>query len=135
PKGLLIRWVSVGLGIEFLTILRNLPDMVTIKTGFYLSNNFIYVDETKEIEIRDRGLLPISYKNIDHVPPEEIQKAIFETIEMSFSISQTDLISETLSKMGFGRATSKASSIIKSEIKKLIRSQKIKMEQERLVLS
>ncbi|QED38999.1 DUF3320 domain-containing protein [Antarcticibacterium arcticum] len=102
---------------------------------FYLSNNFIYVDESKEIEIRDRSLLPISYKNIEHVPPEEIQKAIFETIEMSFSISQTEVISETLSKMGFGRATLKASNIVKSEIKKLIRSQKIKMEQERLIIS
>jgi very-short-patch-repair endonuclease len=104
------------------------------KKIFFLQNDFLYLDEQKEVDIRDRSELSITSKKIEFVPPEEIQKAIIQTIDMSFSISENEVISETLKKIGFGRATQNASRIVKSDIKKLIHSNKIKMEQERLIL-
>ncbi|MCM4161731.1 DUF3320 domain-containing protein [Antarcticibacterium flavum] len=102
---------------------------------FYMESEFLYEDETKKVELRDRSNLHNSLKNIENVPPEEIRLALLETIEKAFSISQEEAISEALSKMGFGRATQKASKVVKTEIKKLMKMRKIKMEQERLILS
>ena len=75
---------------------------------FFYENDFIYLDSSKPVTVRDRSGLPASSKNIDFVSNAEMSKALLEVVEMSFSISRQDAISEALSLMGFQRATEKA---------------------------
>ncbi len=105
------------------------------KKMFHMESEFLYEDEAKKIEIRDRSNLPNSLKKIENVPPEEIQKALLETIRNAFSITTEEAISEALSKLGFGRATQKAREVIGKEIIKLKANNKIKIEEDRLVLT
>jgi superfamily I DNA and/or RNA helicase/very-short-patch-repair endonuclease len=102
---------------------------------FYFSNEVVYKDESKDVEIRDRSEMPNNIKHIEHISKEEIQSAILKTIEMAFSIAQTEVISEALSLIGFNRATEKSSYIIKQEIETLISKSTIKLEQEKLMLN
>ena len=101
---------------------------------FHMESEFLYKDENKEVEIRDRSNLPNTLKKIENVPPEEIQQALLETIDKAFSIPEQEAISSALAKMGFGRATQRASKILDVEIEKLKACGKIKKEQDRLML-
>jgi hypothetical protein len=105
------------------------------KKMFHMESEFLYENEDKKVEIRDRSNLPNTHKKIQNVPPEEIQQALLETIRNAFSIPTEEAISEALSKLGFGRATQKAREVIGKEIIKLKADGKIKKEQDRLVLA
>jgi very-short-patch-repair endonuclease len=102
---------------------------------FHLESEFLYKDEDKKAKIRDRSNLPGALKKIENVPPEEIQLALLETIDQAFSIPEQEAISSALGKMGFGRATQRASSILEVEIVNLMEFGKIKKDQDRLVLT
>jgi very-short-patch-repair endonuclease/DNA polymerase III delta prime subunit len=101
---------------------------------FYFSNNIIYKDESKIVEIRDRSEVPNNLKHIEHIPKEEIQSAIIKTIEMAFSITEQEVISEALSMMGFNRATSKSSDIVNKEITNLLKGKSIAIMNEKLFI-
>jgi very-short-patch-repair endonuclease len=100
---------------------------------FYLGKEYLYKDATKTVEVRDRSDLPSKLKDIEYVPLEEVQKAIIKTIELAFSIPESDVISEALSLMGFKKATEKASAIIKKEVINLLKMNIIKREGDKLL--
>jgi len=102
---------------------------------FHFSNDVIYKDDSKEVEIRDRSELPNNLKHIEHIPKEEIQRAILKTIEMAFSITQEDVISEVLSMMGFNRTTSKSSDIVDKEISNLLKAKSIVLEKDKYIIA
>lgn len=79
------------------------------KNAFYFEDDFIYSGSNKPAVVRDRSALPAASKNIDFVSSAEISMAILTAVEMSFSISKRDAISEALSMMGFQKATEKVS--------------------------
>ena len=105
------------------------------KQWFYFKENILYKDKSKKVEIRERSDLSSNLKHIEHIPKEELQQAIINTIEMAFSIKEQEVISDALSLIGFNRATEKASDVIKKEIKNLLTSKKIRFEQEKLMLN
>jgi hypothetical protein len=100
---------------------------------FYLGKEYLYKDATKTVEVRDRSDLPSKLKDIEYVPLEEVQKAIIKTIELAFSIPESDVISEALFLMGFKKATEKASAIIKKEVINLLKMNIIKREGDKLL--
>lgn len=102
---------------------------------FFYSNEFLYHDANKIVEVRDRSELEPSFKKIENITPEEIQKALINTISMAFSLPKEEAISEALSSMGFNRATEKASTIVSAEIAKLFKEKKIKQEDNRIVIN
>lgn len=102
---------------------------------FFYNNEFLYLDSNKIVEVRNRGALLPTLKKIENVPPEEIQKALIDTISMAFSLPEDEAISEALSSMGFNRSTDKASAIVRSELTKLFKMKKIKLENNRIVLN
>lgn len=128
---------AVGVGRMGSRILDSIQNAV--KYGhrdklFFVSKDFIYPDELKKVEIRDRSELPNNLKHIEHIPPEEIQQAIIETVGMAFSISESEVISEALSQMGFNRSTEKARNIIIKGIKVLIKKNKVKFDNDKLMI-
>jgi hypothetical protein len=54
---------------------------------------------------------------------------------MAFSLPKEEAISEALSSMGFNRSTEKASVIVGAEIAKLFKQNKIKLEDNRIVIN
>lgn len=102
---------------------------------FYYSNEFLYHDVNKIVEVRDRSELDPTFKKIEYVTPEEIQKALIDTISMAFSLPEAEAISEALAAMGFNRATEKASVFVGIEISKLLKEKKIKLEDNRIMIN
>lgn len=101
---------------------------------FYYSNKFLYYDVNKIVEVRNRSVLPPTLKKIENIAPEEIQKSLIDTISMAFSLPEVEAISEALSSMGFDRATEKASIVVGAEIAKLFEENKIKLEDNRIMI-
>jgi len=102
---------------------------------FYFDNDFLFFDSNKEVKIRNRKNLENKFKNIDFISDKEIQLAILQVIKLSFSIAEKETVSEALSLLGFNRATSKTSEKIISNIKYLIFQEKIKFEDEKLLMN
>ena len=101
---------------------------------FFYHKQFLYLDASKNVVVRDRSLIPPNLKKIENVPPQEIQLALIETISMAFSLPESEAISEALSLMGFTRSTEKARTILKLEISKLLKQKKIRIEEEKLMI-
>lgn len=102
---------------------------------FFYSNEFLYQDANKTVEVRDRSDLDPSFKKIENVAPEEIQKALVDTISIAFSLAEAEAISETLSLMGFNRSTEKARAIVTTEIAKLFKEKKLKIDDNRIIIN
>lgn len=102
---------------------------------FHFSNDIIYKDDTKKVEIRNRSALPNNLKHIEYIPKEEIQNAILKTIEMAFSIEQKEIVSESLSLIGFNRATSKSTDIICKEVSNLLKHKSIILEKNKYTIA
>lgn len=101
---------------------------------FYFDNDFLFLDKNKEINVRNRKDLENKFKNIDLICDKEVQLAILQVIEFSFSISEKETISEALALLGFNRATAKTSDKIISNIEYLIFQEKIIIDKEKLIL-
>lgn len=110
----------------------------TLKTHreglFYFDNDFLFLDKNKEINVRNRKDLENKFKNIDLICDKEVQLAILQVIEFSFSISEKETISEALALLGFNRTTAKTSDKIISNIEYLIFQEKIIIDNEKLML-
>ena len=61
----------------------------------------------------------LSVRLIEWVAPEELDQALVETVTLGFSMSREDAISGALGLLGFGRATSKISSVLEERISSL----------------
>jgi very-short-patch-repair endonuclease len=100
---------------------------------YHFENSFIYFDNQKKVEIRDRSSLSSSIKKIEHVPSEEISEAVLQTVKHAFSLPRSEAISEALSSLGFRRSTQKASSIVNDVIDELVESGKLVDDHNTLV--
>ena len=81
--------------------------------------DFVYQNPEKKGILRNRANLSPVEKKFEYVPEEEIQEAISHILLHAFSISRKELISATLSILGFQRATLK----ISDRVDKVIDSQ------------
>ena len=99
---------------------------------FYFENEFVYIDNSKDAQVRDRSKLASNLKNLNYVPKEEIQKALLMVITEAFSIKKEEAISESLNLMGYKKATEKSSNIIHTELLELIKNNIIKEEENLL---
>lgn len=88
--------------------------------SFHVSGDFIYEDRSQNVTVRNRANLPAAMKKIELVPPEEITQAILDSVEMSFSLQEDELVSEVLGLLGFQRATGKAKAPVQQSIESLI---------------
>ena len=129
---------ALGIGRIGNRILEKIIDGATYghrNNLFHHSKDFLYHDANKIVEVRDRSDFDPSLKKIENIAPEEIQKALIDTISMAFSLPESEAISVALSSMGFSRSTEKASVIIGAEIAKLFKEKKIKLEDNRIVIN
>ena len=83
---------------------------------FHGRGDFIYSVEKRSIPIRSRAERESAERKIEWVAPEELDQALVETVTLGFSMSREDAISGALGLLGFGRATSKISSVLEERI-------------------
>lgn len=102
---------------------------------FHYQAGFVYADNSLGAKVRNRSLLEVTERKIELVAPEEIDAALLEVIEISFSISQESAVYTTLEMLGFGRATVNIAGIVNSRIESLLNEGKIKREGGKLVFS
>lgn len=100
--------------------------------AFHYQAGFVYADSSLGAKVRNRSMLESAERKIELVPPEEIDAALLEVIQMSFSISRESAVSAVLEMLGFGRATSNISGAINARIEKLIASGKVKQDGDTL---
>jgi len=104
------------------------------RTGlFYCCAGFLYADDNREAKVRSRSSLESVERKIDLIAPEELDAALLEVIRTSFSISQEDAISGALDMLGFGRASSNIAAKLMERIDTLLRTGRIKRDEEKLV--
>ena len=105
------------------------------KIGLYhYKDGFVYADSSMTTAVRNRSLLESSERKIELVPPNEIDSSLIEIVEISFSISRGDIISESLEMLGFGRATSNIASILNDRINILIAAGMLTEEGGKIIL-
>jgi hypothetical protein len=104
------------------------------RTGlFHCSAGFLYADNNREAKVRSRSSLESVERKIELIAPEELDAALLEVIRTSFSISQEDAISGALDMLGFGRASSNIAAKLTERIDTLLRTGRIKRDEEKLV--
>jgi very-short-patch-repair endonuclease len=102
---------------------------------FRASRDFLYCEAQEEYPIRNRANLESAEKKPLFVAPEEWDSAIRHVVSHAFQISGDDLVSDTLSMLGFKRATSAAADIVWKRVNELARTQIIQVKDERYSLS
>lgn len=83
--------------------------------------DFVYPPGNEPIQIRDRSELDSSERNIELVPPEEIDRALEESVRMGFSMPMDDAVPTVLSLLGFGRATQRITSVVEERLEQLVK--------------
>ncbi|MGU9868747.1 DUF3320 domain-containing protein [Kluyvera ascorbata] len=99
----------------------------TRRNIFSTKGDFVYSTDSLPIPIRNRAHLESAERKLEWVAPEEIDRALLETITLGFSMSREDAISGALDLLGFGRATAKISQSLEERIGNLISQRHLKM--------
>lgn len=99
----------------------------TRRNIFSIKGDFVYSTDSLPIPIRNRAHLESTERKLEWVAPEEIDRALLETITLGFSMSSEDAISGALNLLGFGRATAKISQSLEERIGSLITQRHLKM--------
>ncbi len=98
------------------------------------SRDFLYRETQDEYPIRNRANLESTEKKALFVAPEEWDSAIRYVVGHTFQIPGDDLVRDTLSMLGFKRATSTASDIVWQRVNELARAQIILIKDEKYSL-
>jgi hypothetical protein len=98
--------------------------------------DFLYANELNEIVVR----IPVNgeqetVRDIEHISPEELQKAILLIVEHTFSLSIDSLIKETRKLFGFNHTGPNIQERLKSEIDSLITKGLLVTNDDRLCLA
>lgn len=97
--------------------------------------DFIYPPGNEPIQIRDRSKLNSSERNIDLVPPEEIDLALQESIRMGFSMPMDAAAPTVLSLLGFSRATQRIAKVVEERLEQLVKVNILHCENDILTLA
>lgn len=98
-----------------------------------LKNNFLYKVDS-EVTVRNRESLSNDLKKIDMIAPEEIQKAIIETIKLTYGGDFESIIKEVGNNLGFNRVTENIFDSIKIEVDACIKEEEIILNDGKLNL-
>jgi len=77
--------------------------------------------------IRDRSSLPVSFRRIELIAPEEIASAILAVTQDSFGMEFDDIPSEVAKLIGFGRTSEDTRIAVEQEARSLIASGKLEL--------
>jgi len=104
-----------------------------LKNSHYEKRGEFYFSINKEIIVRNRAELPLNQRKFGWISSEEICLALISSVELSYSLSEEEVIAMTLDQLGFNRATADIKSKLQSEIKSLINKGTLKEEKSMLV--
>mgnify|MGYP006425542191 CR=1 FL=1 len=104
------------------TAIRNTTDQDFIKRN----GDFVY-HKYSDLQIRDRSNLSSEYRAIDHIAPEEIQRAIMILVEKSYGSEIEDLVKEVGSLLGYSRVTQNIFDSIKEQVNTLLKEEKLQI--------
>jgi len=122
------------LGRKIKTRILSAINSVEDKGVIYSKSEFIYSKNSK-IKVRDRSSLTSEYREITHIAPEEIQKALLILIEKSFGAEEEDLIKESGALLGYSRITQNIYDVIQSNLEKLIEKNQVHLENNKVFIN
>jgi very-short-patch-repair endonuclease/DNA polymerase III delta prime subunit len=89
--------------------------------------DFIWAPDMTVPPLRDRSELDATEKKFEFVAPEEIRLALYKAIEIGFSLSEEEAVSNAARLLGFHRVTSQAKIIFSNQVRLLIDEKEIEM--------
>lgn len=89
---------------------------------------FLWSPDMTKPAVRDRSALESADKKLDMVSAEEIREALSKAVELGFSLSQEDAVSEALRLLGFQRVTSQAKERLEVQVEALIEQGELKLQ-------
>lgn len=98
------------------------------RTVAVVRGKFVYPPDNEPIQIRDRSELDSSERKIELVPPEEIDRALQESVRMGFSMPVGDAAPTVLSLLGFGRATQRIAGVVEARLEQLVKGNILRRE-------
>lgn len=96
--------------------------------------DFVYRPDNQPIQIRDRSAMESAERKIELVPPEEIDRALQESVRIGFSIPIDDAVPTVVGLLGFGRATQRIAGVVQQRIDRLISDSILRCEEGVLTL-
>ena len=111
---------------------------IAIKHGhragmFHHAGGFVYADKSRTTTVRNRSEFPSTERKIEWVAPEELDAALVDVVRMGFSISQDAAVSSALDTLGFGRVTANIANAMNARVDGLIKTKRLKRDEEKLV--
>lgn len=122
------------LGRKIRTRILSAINSVESKGVTYTKNEFIYRKNSKII-VRDRSSLSSEYRDITHISPEEIEKALLILIEKSFGTEEKDLIKEVGALLGYSRITQNIYDMIEKNLERLIDKNYVRLENKKAFIN
>ena len=86
-----------------------------------------------DVRVRDRTQSPEVSNDLEHVPPEEIERAMALVVRHACSINEEDLCRETLRLLGLGALSQARRSRLAAAVERCVRLQWLAKDDDRLV--
>jgi superfamily I DNA and/or RNA helicase/very-short-patch-repair endonuclease len=101
-----------------------------------VKEDFLWPKEQIQIKVRTpNSKIPITKRKIEHIPPEEIEKAITLVVHYAIGISPESLILETAKIFGFKHITEKIKIVISMIYEQMLSLGKIRFKKNIVTLS
>jgi very-short-patch-repair endonuclease/DNA polymerase III delta prime subunit len=91
--------------------------------------DFVYRPGNQPIQIRDRSAMDSTERKIELVPPEEIDRALQESVRIGFSMPIGDCVPTVVGLLGFGRATQRIAGVVQQRMTQLIKDGILRSEE------
>lgn len=92
---------------------------------FFYADGFVYTDERRTAQIRNRSILEPGERKIELVAPEELDAALLEVVRQGFSMRADTAIDSALELLGFGRVTKRMKEVAGARIDHLLAAHRL----------
>ena len=72
------------------------------------------------LPVRDRAALPAAERKLEWVSPQELQTAVYQAVQLAFSLPREDAASTAAQLLGFGRATARMQAAFEPQLLALL---------------
>lgn len=99
-----------------------------------LDGDFLYLDASRAVTVRNRSELATSERNLVYVSPEELDAAIKQVVKDGFSVSEDEICTHVAMHLGFARTTKDMRDVMANRIAELAASSVIEKVGDRYSL-
>jgi hypothetical protein len=128
-------WEARRIGPKIVHAMKEALDMLVKDRRLTVKDEFLWPNDLLDVPIRvPVASMPESFRSVEQIPPEEIEKAMKLIVQYALSISTESLIAETARLFGFVHPSEKTKQIILNVYNTMVRERKLINSNDKIIL-